>query len=213
MTTAEDFHFNVIKSVFEVNIPDNYDKYTNQEFTLPFLSEVCHTFVPCTDSNSLLHCLALAFDSIYLLGGTDEVSIDKKQAIKNYRLYLAKELETKYNTLNNGNLLELVPNDPNLSLSNMIGLLKSDDKINENFVELISNIIECDIYIIDFGTKQAKKYNTGYNYIIHNRRSVILVEIDNLYHLLYTKRDDVGMMCYPANDPLILEIRNNIESK
>jgi len=92
----------------------------------------------------------------------------------------------------------------------MISLLNSDDPLTENFIELISDVIKCDVYILDFKNKQIKPHNTGYDFIILNRRSVILLDIDHLYHLIYVKRDNIGQMIFDTNDPLITELRTSI---
>lgn len=231
MTTAEQFYLNTLTEVFSVNIPEITDKYLPQELIWEKINEKLYTIVPATDSNSLLHCFATAFDGNYILGISEDLSLDKKESIKKYRNYLAVLLQSKvvttedkitedfenhftqtetlkYNTLFNGKLSELSEINPDVSLFQMVSLLQSDDKLTEIFVELISDLVKCDVYILDFETKTVKPTNTGYGFIISNRRSIVLLDIDHSYHLVYVKRNNVGQMVFDTNDFLISDIKS-----
>jgi len=190
----------------------NFDKYQPQMLNWRLFSETLHTIVPISESNSMLHCLATAFDDVYLLGKSDNIGLDKKESIRNYRQYLSQLLQqvndgiSIYEQLFNGQAVELSEENPNLSLSNMVGLLQSDDPITLDYLEFIANIIECDIYVLNFETGSLLN-----NSPIKNRRSVILLYIDHSYHLVYVRREQCGQFVFSGDDSLIMELQAFIQ--
>lgn len=194
-----------------------FDKYTPQTLNWNNINEILYTIIPATDSNSLLYCLATVFDEHFLFGNNDESGLDKKEAIRKFRFYLAQYLQSdtngviNYQTLSGGKLIDFSKQNPALSLSNMVGLLNSDDPIGRDYLELISNIINCDIYVLNFSTKNIDLSKTEEPFLIKNRRSVILLYIDYCYQLVYVVRESCGQFLFSHDDPLILELKNLIK--
>lgn len=120
------------------------------------------------------------FHSI-LLGVSDSYSSlsdrDKRRMASNLRRKLSEELdEEKYKSLSNGeleNISKSLKKHIDLSLDGLKGELDSNNFVGQEFIELVSNELDIDIYIIDID--KGDLYRLGdTNIYLKNRPSVIL---------------------------------------
>ncbi len=129
------------------------------------------------DGSCLFHAIVQAYYKPYIEG-----KIDRYQFIQQFRSDLAEQLPDRYDTLGAGFFKTL--NYPQYSLENMMIELKSGRAVEIEYIQLIADLINKDIYII------SKKVN-------HDGGEPLMYE-DN--DILYRDRPSIVLL-YIENDP------------
>jgi len=146
------------------------------------------------DGSCMFHSIIQCFNRTYI-----QSSVGKKMdMIKKLREDLANilnekippSMNTTYDELSRGELKNMSIENPSLSLTNMKNSLNSAEWGDTRFLELVSNILNINIFIIH----NIEKYNTLYQlgdsdiYIKENRDSIIIYNDSNVHF------DSVGLV-------------------
>ena len=140
------------------------------------------------DGSCMFHAILQAFNKTYN-------SLDyngKIHMVKEFRKDLSDVLteningKTIYDNLSRGQLKEISKSYSPVSLKNMKKDLKGNTWGDYRFLELLSEILELNIFIVDHNTK--KLYETGDSELLYkkNRDYIILLNTNNIHFLLLT---------------------------
>jgi hypothetical protein len=146
------------------------------------------------DGSCMFHSIMQCFNRSYIQSSTGK----KMTIIKKLREDLANILNEKispsvttvYDELSRGELKNMSSENPSLSLTNMEKSLNSSEWGDTRFLELVSNILKINIFVI----YKREKYNTLYQlgdseiYIKENRESIIIYNSSNVHF------DSVGLI-------------------
>ena len=160
------------------------------------------------DGSCMFHAILQSFNRTYNL-----VSTPKKRAIcREFRndlaVVLGEEIQGKvcYDQLSRGDLQSFAQVVPSASLSNMQKALKSNEWGDMRFIELISNLMELNIVILDYGTREI--YHTGDFELLFRPRDTIIIAVTNNVHF-----DTVGVKTpsgvrtlFSYNEPVVQRI-------
>ena len=159
------------------------------------------------DGSCFFHSIADSFYKPYQLG-----EINKKQYIRNLRKDLSNNLtQDIYNKLSRGNLKEFSKKVSGFSLEDYKKILDSNDYIDNRFNEYISNVINKDIYIIDY--EKMNVYITGNDddILYKKRESIVIIWINrNHFDLGCVLEGKKLITLFQHNHPFINTIRNNL---
>ena len=140
------------------------------------------------DGSSMLHSIMMSISKEYKMN-----KINRKEMVKNLRVNLSNKLSTKkslddkltyYEELSGGRYKELSKRIKKLSLDNMMRELKSNENIDDIYIEYISNVLNYDIYVFDYGTMDVKMVGTKYEYMYKGRKSVCIIKKNGYYKLM-----------------------------
>jgi hypothetical protein len=154
-----------------------------EKFKIKDIDAETLSFNTIGDGSCLLHSLLFCFNKTYRKGDIKT----KVKLTRDLRNNLSKVLretnkktnKTYYEELSRGEIKELSKELPQLKLNYMEKYLNSNNWLDIFYIELISNQLEVDIYIIN---NNGEVYNLGDNDIYYkNRKSVILKYIDQAH--------------------------------
>jgi hypothetical protein len=148
------------------------------------------------DNSCFFHCLALALSRDYATHICYTES--RKKWISELRIDFANELKKHYSFLGRGKFSEFSQSVPEFSLENMISNLCSSKPVGTEIFELVSNVLDIDIYVFDL--EKESVYPLGDSIFFQNRKSIILGYISNHYELIgrRTRRRNESCKCLPC---------------
>ena len=160
------------------------------------------------DGSCMFHSILQSFNKTYIESSKRE----KRLICRTFRDDLSNILDEKidgdicYNRLSRGELGEISKNIPEASLQNMKKSLKSNDWGDFRFLELISNILDLNIFIISNDTKNL--YITGDpELFIKNRDSILILNTSNIHFDTLGVRTKNGIRTlFDNNEPLIQKL-------
>lgn len=165
------------------------------------------------DGSCLLHAIVQAISPFY--SNLDDT--EKMRLIRNVRKDLSNILDesrgdkdsTWYDFLSRGQLEEISTSVPEASKKHMKKILDSNSWLSYQYIELLSEIFEIDIYIIDYSTNSL--YNLGDDELLYkNRDSIIIGYIPNChFETLAVSTDEGEKKTYfsPSSD-IIIKMKN-----
>jgi hypothetical protein len=160
------------------------------------------------DGSCFFHSIVFATNVDYLNNPNKRFEI-----VSSLRKKLADILEYNkddkiwYDHLSRGELKNLSKDLQEYSLENMKKELLSMGSVDEKFFELISDLLNIDLYIINSNTNELVNLEKDIYY--KNRFSVILYyHPSGHYDLLSVKRNDVYYVLFKHDDPFILNLNN-----
>lgn len=167
------------------------------------------------DGNCFFHSV---LDAFYIPYMTANSRMNKTDFVKKLRSELAVSLDKEYLKLANGQLPALTKLTNEASLESLKKLLDSNKSIDSRFNELISNMINKDIYILDETTKDVYMTATDANLIYKNRSSIVLHVQSEYYEsghydLIGVMRDDQLYTLFSPTDEFIVAIRTRMLEK
>lgn len=166
------------------------------------------------DGSCMFHSILQAFNKTYINSNNTEKIKITRQLRNDLSDILDKEIngEVCYKQLSRGELEEFSKSVPETSLKNMKKALKSNDWGDMRFLELISNILELDIYIIFYSKNNFSVYNLGDKQLYYKGRDSIIILNSNNVHF-----DTVGVKSgngvrtlFDKNEPVIRQLLSKI---
>jgi len=166
------------------------------------------------DGSCFFHSILMAVDDTYFTSSEK----DKKNIAYSYRHYLANLLESVnadgvrvYDTLSRGKLAEISEAVADVSLDSLKSLLRNiRASVGQEIIELVSNDINIDIYIVDVS---GNYYVMGDKEIYYkNRASVVLLYNGAHYDLLVYKVGEGYRRVFRPDDEFIVKVKSLAES-
>lgn len=135
------------------------------------------------DGSCMFHSILQAFNKTYISSSVRE----KQKICRVFRKDLSNILSEKingkicYNQLSRGGLKEISEFVPEASLQNMKRSLESTDWGDFRFIEMLSNILDLNVFIIDYNKKDL--YYTGDTelFIKEDRDNIIIMNSGNVH--------------------------------
>lgn len=168
------------------------------------------------DGSCFFHAILLGVSEEYLnLSRRGKIQMAKK-----LRKRLSQELdEDKYSKLSGGNLESIangVSGCMDLTLNGLKNTLDSRNFVGQELIELVSNELDIDIYIIDLDKETV--YHLGNTEIYHKDRSSIILgytESGSHYDLigLYKHKQDEIMTLFSPKHEIIETLRKYLKVK
>lgn len=159
------------------------------------------------DGSCFFHALILSIYKPYQLN-----KINKWKFVREFRKNLAYKLIEDYDKLSNGKLKELSKEMPEVSLSAMIQELDSSKAISNIYNEFISDLLNRDIYLLDYQKKDVYMTGSDLNLLYKGRKSTVLVINGNHYQLVGIKKSDGSIKVgFDHDHPFILKIQKRIK--
>ena len=169
------------------------------------------------DGSCFFHAIVKAFYTPYKLGVLNGVPIDKRAFIKNLRKDCAVKLVQKvnpsnklspryYDVLSRGRLNDFAKSVPAFTLENMQKVLNSNLPIDNSFNEFISNLLNKDIYLLDFSTKDVYITGKDDDILYKGRDSIIILVMPGHYELIGLITNNGIQTLFPADSALIRAI-------
>jgi len=158
------------------------------------------------DGSCFFHCITDAFYKPYKLG-----QINKKEYVSNLRKDLANNLTVEiYNKLSRGNLKEFSKKITGFSLDDYKKILNSNKPVDNRFNEYVSNVINKDIYIIDYENKSVYITGNDDDILYKKRESIVIIWINqNHFDLGCVLEGKRLVTLFDYSHPFIQTIRNN----
>lgn len=164
------------------------------------------------DGSCMFHSILQAFNKTYI----ESPNKEKRLICRTFRDDLSNILDENingaicYNQLSRGELQEIAKSVPEASLQNMKRTLKSNDWGDFRFLELISNILNLNIFIISNDTKSL--YITGdHELFIKNRDSIIILNESNIHFDTVGIKTKNGIRTlFGNNEPLIQKLSSKL---
>ena len=155
-----------------------------EDFKIESFNEFFVSFETMGDGTCLLHSILYCFNKTYRGLGSHGKQIMARDLRNNLANVLEERIKdskkTYYQNLSRGEILEISKAIPEMKLEFMQGILRSHYFINFSFLELISQQLDIDIYIIN--SNDGTVYMTGDDEIYYKkRRSIILKYIDQAH--------------------------------
>ena len=160
------------------------------------------------DGSCFFHCIVDSFYKPYQLG-----EIDKKEYITTLRKDFANALTTDiYEKLSRGQLREFSKKVPGYSLTDFKTILDSRQFVDNRFNEYISNVINKDIYIIDYENKNVYITGKDDDILYKNRDSIVMVWINkNHFDLAGVLQGKKLTTLFKYDHPFIQTIKQNLK--
>ena len=164
------------------------------------------------DGSCMFHSILQSFNKTYI------ESSDKEKIIicRTFRDDLSNILDEKidgvmcYDQLSRGELREISENVPEASLHNMKNSLKSKEWGDFRFLELVSNVLNLNIFIISSDTR--KLYITGDpELFLKDRDSIIIMNSSNIHFDTVGVKTQIGTRTlFDNNEPLIQKLTSKL---
>ena len=164
------------------------------------------------DGSCMFHSILQGFNKTYINSSVQ----DKIRITSQFRNDLSDILDKKingkmcYKQLSRGSLEEFSKVVPETSLSNMKRSLGSNEWGDVRFLELISNILNLDIYVI--WNEDKKIYNLGDSELYYKERdSIIILNSGNIhFDTIGLKTKNGNRTLFDKNEPVIKQLRTKL---
>lgn len=155
------------------------------------------------DGNCFFHCILLAVCREY----KNACVVTKRAFAAALRKKLADILPEKYSQLSNGKLKDFSDGFPEYTLENMITLLKSNLPVDNIFNELVSDLLDIDIYLLSNNLKSLYVTGSEENFLYKCRKSVVILVLPGHYELVgvYTT-ETTAKTLFDYSHPFILKL-------
>lgn len=164
------------------------------------------------DGSCMFHSILQAFNKTYINSSTQDKIKITRQFRNDLSDILDKEIDGKvcYKQLSRGSLEEFSKVVPETSLKNMKRSLGSNEWGDIRFLELISNILELDIYVV--WNQDKKIYVLGDNELYYkNRDSIIILNSSNIhFDTIGLKTENGNRTLFDKNEPVIKQLRTKL---
>lgn len=142
-----------------------------------------------------------------------EKKIDERAFIQGLRRDLSKKLVDKYKEISRGSLPELSKDYPRYQLASLQEEMIKSSTIDNVFNELISDELECDIYILHAEKKDVYIVGKDDDLLYKNRPSLVLLYLESKahYELVGIKDGKETITYFKPDSPFIIRIRERIK--
>jgi hypothetical protein len=164
------------------------------------------------DGSCFFHSIVFATNIDYLNNPDKryEIVLSLRKKLAEILDYKKDDNITWYNYLSRGHFQNLSQELNEYSLQNMQKELLSMGAVDEKYFELISDLLNIDIYVINSDTNQLVNLDKDIYY--KNRYSLILYfHPSGHYDILSVKRNDVYYVLFKPNDNFILLLQNQLK--
>lgn len=173
------------------------------------------------DGSCFFHAIFLGYYRPYQIGYEGGRLLDRKKFVRNFRDELAKKLEEPvnpqdnnskilYQTLSNGELESIGKEVPEYSLENLQETLRTGVAVDNAFMEIVSDVLDLDIYILDAKTKDVYPIGTSGELYHKGRRTVVLLYLPGHYELVGIKLNNSIQTLFSPNHDFIESIRERL---
>lgn len=179
-----------------------------------------------TDGSCYFHAIVEAYFVPYKSGMIGGRPFSRKQFIKDFRLDLAKKLSeinekddkkrTYHKSISNGKLTELQKDSLLASIvseENMKKELSSNNSVSYIFHEMVSDLLNKDIYILDAKNKNVYIIDSNTSLYYKNRKSIVLLWIKGHYEVVGVRNDSIIRTFFSPEDPFIVSIKSQITTR
>lgn len=157
------------------------------------------------DGSCYFHSILQASSPLYQRANL----LERKTYAREFRDSLAAHLPEVYSQMSNGALSTFAEYNPEYRLENLIQELKSNSPVDYVYHEVVSNLIQKDIYIIHGMQKYVVKLgNTQLLY--KHRPSIVIYYTPGHYQVLGLKENDTLHLLFSPDHPFICHLRNQI---
>ena len=156
------------------------------------------------DGSCFFHALALSYCKVYREGD----NAFKRSFVTQLRQQLALALKDKYNTLSRGQLLSMSKDMDKYTLQNMENELKSSSAVDNLYLELCSEVMEKDIYILDAVTRDIYRLGKDNDLLVKNRDSIVIAYLPGHYELVGDEQNGFIRTLFPYTHPFIQAIKS-----
>lgn len=176
------------------------------------------------DGSCLFHAIISSFFTPYNKGILYGVPLDRRKFIANFRSELADKLTQKlptgltwYESLSRGELSSSAKGNPEVSLAAMQSELRSSSAVDNKYNELLSEILNKDIYVLNDDTKDLYFQGKSATDILYKDRDSIVIlysERTHHYELVGIKNPMSGDITtlFNYNDPFIVNIHSRLKT-
>ena len=167
---------------------------------LPFIFIAQNTI---GDGSCFLHAVLMAFNKTYINSNNSE----RRKIVRKLRGAISDYIEESeiYSELARGELEEISKFVPMMTKKNMRNYINSNKWISQHFVELISKVLDLNIFIISNGTNTL--YNLGDDEIYYkkNRNSVFINYINEAHFETLGVKTSQGVKTFFSPDSGIMK--------
>lgn len=161
------------------------------------------------DGSCFFHCIADSFYKPYQIG-----KINRIQFVSDMRSQLSLILPQYYSVLSRGTLLEYSESVPGFTLEQMVKILNSKEHVDNRFNEFVSNVLNKDIYILNYSTKDVYITGNDDDILYKNRESIVIIWINgNHYDLIGILNDSTLLTLFKPDHPFILSIKSRMNNR
>ncbi len=179
-----------------------------------------------TDGSCYFHAIIDAYFIPYRSGMIGERPFYRKEFISKFRERLAhilthtnekdKYKRTYYNSISNGQLKDL-SSDPLIadivSIDNMKKELLSNNSVSYIYHEMISDILNKDIFILDAKTEDVYVIDSNIDQYYKNRKSIVLLWIKGHYEIVGISKNGIIDTYFSSNNSFINTIKLRLKTK
>jgi len=176
------------------------------------------------DGSCLFHAIISSFFTPYNKGILYGVPLDRRKFVAKFRSELADKLTQKlpngrtwYQSLSRGQLPSASRLNPEVSLAAMQSELRSSLAVDNKYNELLSEILNKDIYVLHDDIKDLYFLGISATDVLYkNRDSIVILYSERTHHyeLVGIKDPSSGDITtlFKYNDPFIIAIRNRLKA-
>jgi len=195
--------------------------YTDLVWDGPFAGFNMVRILSIGDGSCLLHSIANAYFTPYRLEKLNGLSVSRRQIVRQLRDELAVHLAEPvdplqpdgprvYDNLANGEQVHLGKELPQeYGLEALLAKLRSDDAMGDEFIELISDRLDKDLYVLDAATRDV--YMLGDGTFIKGRDSIVLLFLPGHYELIGLRVGGSIQTHFSPHHALIQAIRSRAD--
>ena len=174
------------------------------------------------DGSCYFHAILDAYFVPYRTGRLEGRVLDRFDFVKKFREDLAALLnkprrewggKTYYETLSRGELPSLSKAMPEVSLLEMRKGLVSFNSVNYMYHELVSDILDKDVYILDAKSKDVYIIDSDLDLYYKKRNSVVILFIPGHFEVVGVTVDGVLETYFDRRNPFIKAIRKRMDLK
>tara|TARA_Y100000310_G_C20534554_1_gene740205 strand:- start:40 stop:594 length:555 start_codon:yes stop_codon:yes gene_type:complete len=164
------------------------------------------------DGSCMFHSILQGFNKSYINSSVQDKIKTTRQFRNDLSEILDEEINGKicYNQLSRGKLEEFSKMVPETSIENMKRSLSSNQWGDIRFLELISNVLNIDIFVIWSKTKEI--YNLGDKDLYYkNRDSIVILNSGNIhFDTIGLKTENGNRTLFGKNEPIIKQLRSKL---
>ena len=161
------------------------------------------------DGHCLFHAICQAMYTPYIDGEVDRTSlvVQLRADIAEYLQSTDSDGVTQYDKLGRGYFREFANNGniPEFTMEYMVGILNSSSMLGFGYMELISNYLDIDIYVLSTDTQDL--YVNNENRLYQRRDSIILLNNGKHYDVVGVKNGRTLHTYFSPSHRLIKRLR------
>ena len=172
------------------------------------------------DGSCYFHAILDAYFVPYRTGRLNGKLLDRFSFVKKFRKDLASLLsqpringKTYYETLSQGELPSLSKAMPEVSINSMKNGLVSFNSVNYMYHELVSDVLNKDVYILDSKSKDVYIIDSDLDLYYKKRNSVVILFIPGHFEVVGITVDGTLETYFHHKNPFIQAIRRRIDLK